>query len=388
MKRFISVFMMVFVLFTNLSFASPEANYWDELKEVYDWEYMESQQTMRLKFDVPGQFSGDYVVDMTGKGNMSELVSKLDIKITDAKGAVNLPDISFYTNGTDFYINTSAFEGFMSLMGVELGEIEEDYIMVKNTQSPVDMNSEILKELLGFIEDIELDVDLGMVQEGRTYTLELDSDKLIDLLDSYMRYVIANLNNMPTSFMPEDMKISEEEIEEALIMYDQMVTPYIPVAKEMIKGSNYVQVTVFEDSAYTEEATLNIVSPFVNGQMTINSSAKEVESLDLSLPTSVKVMTEEDLNSLIMPGGELTSGNYLMIGLDGQYMHITPSQEVVTGKLSIKNEGGFTFVNVNEISGLLGVIIETNEEYIRTTDLVELGFTVNWNSENRTIEIY
>jgi len=260
--------------------------------------------------------------------------------------------------------------------------------MVKNTQSPVDMNSEILKELLGFIEDIELDVDLGMVQEGRTYTLELDSDKLIDLLDSYMRYVIANLNNMPTSFMPADMKISEEEIEQALMMYDQMVTPYIQVAKEMIKGSNYAQVTVFEDSAYTEEAALNIVSPFVNAQMTINSSAKEVQSLDLSLPTSVKVMTEEDLNSLIMPGGELTSGNYLMIGLDGQYMHITPSQEVVTGKLSIKNEGGFTFVNVNEISGLLGVIIETNEEYIRTSELTELGFTVNWNSENRAIEIY
>ncbi|NLM04908.1 MAG: hypothetical protein GX214_07805, partial [Clostridiales bacterium] len=57
-------------------------------------------------------------------------------------------------------------------------------------------NRDFIYEILAFVENMDLGIDLGMVQEGNTYTLELDSDQMIDLLDAYMRYIITNIDNL------------------------------------------------------------------------------------------------------------------------------------------------------------------------------------------------
>ncbi len=383
MKKLSLVMAVLMIMLSTMGFTSVEKAYWEENKKIMQWEGVESDQDISLDFKSADGFGINYKMDIKSKGKIKDMVTYIEINTEALENSPAIPEIKLYTNGADLYINKEAFLAFVKAISHKDIEISEDYVMIAS-QKNVEINASLMEEIMTFVEEIDLGIDMGMVKDGNKYTLNIDSDKMIDLLDAYMRYIFNNMDKLPSSLMPADFKMTEEEKQEALAMYDAFVTPYKDTAKAAIKGSSYYQVDEFEESKYTQEAVLEIKSQMINGKLSMNSVSNKVSDIDVSLPTSVKVVTEAELNEMMMP--ELPPMP-LSISLDGSYVNLKKN-DYEEGKIDMKNIDGETYFNVNQLSSLLSTLLDTKDDYIRTTDLIDLGFDVQWNPEYRTIDIY
>lgn len=383
MKKLSLIMAVLMIMLSTMGFTSVEKAYWEENKKIMQWEGVESDQDLSLNFKTTDGFSINYKMDIKSKGIMKDMVTYIEVNTEALENSPAIPQIKMYTKGADLYINKEAFLAFVKLSSQKDIEIAEDFVKITNEQN-VEISASLMDEIMKFVEEIDLGMDMGMVQDGNKYTLNLDSDKMIDLLDAYMRYIFNNMDKLPSSLMPADFKMTEEEKQEMLAMYDAFVTPYKDTAKAAIKGSTYYQVDTFEESKYSQEAVLDIKTPMGNGKLAMNSVSNKVSDLKISLPASVKVVNQEELNEMMMP--EMLPMP-LSISLDGSYVNFK-GNDFTEGKIEIKNVNGATYLNVNQLSELLSTIIETKEDYIRTTDLANLGFDVQWNAESKTIDIY
>ncbi len=378
---------VLMIMLSTMGFTTTEKAYWEENEKVMNWGGIESKQDLSLSFKSPDGMELNYKMDIASKGKIQDMITYIEIN-TESLDATYpdspvIPQIKLYTKGSNLYINKEAFMAFVNMSGNMDLDIKEDYIMIKSDQT-VDMSESLMKELMDFIKQMDLGIDTGMVKEGNKYTLNLDSDKMIDLLDAYLRYIIVNIDKLPAGIVPEEAKLSEEEKKEMLEMYDAFVTPYKDTAKATIKGSSYMQVDTFGETNYEQEAALDIKSPMGNGTLEMKSVSNKVENLNIIVPTSVKVVTEEELAEMMTPP---MPPSPVMIGLDGNYESYK-NNTYEQGKIELKNINGETYMNVKQLSTVLSAMIETNEEYIRTTDLRNLGFIVEWDADSRTIDIY
>ena len=383
MKRLSLVMAVLMIMLSTMGFTTVEKSYWEENKKVMEWKGIESAQDVSFTFQSPDGPNISYKMDIVSKGKIQDMITYIEINTQELAGSPKLPQIKMYTKGSNLYINKEAFLAFVQLASSNNIEISEDYVMIDSQQN-VEMNATLIKELMAFLEGMDLGIDSGMVQEGNKYTINLDSDKMIDLLDAYLKYIIVNIDKLPSGLIPEQAKLTEDENKEMLDMYEAFVTPYKDTAKAAIKGSSYKQVDTFEEAKYEQEAVLDIKSPMGSGNLTMKSVSNKVEDLNISLPTSVKVITENELNEIMMPPMPPMP---LMIGLDGNYESYR-NDTYLEGKVEIKNINGETYLNTNQLSTALSTKIDTKDEFIKTTDLRNLGFMVEWNPESRTIDIY
>ena len=397
MKRTLVVVLVIVSMLSTLSFASADTNYWNDMRSVYEWDGVESDQKMEISIDVYDEFSGQYKIDMFSIGNLEDYSSYVELFVGDVNGELNIPDIKMYTNNSDIYINKEAILALLSAMDLaEDVDIKEEYILFRNETSNVDINRDFIYEILAFVEDMDLGVDLGMVQEGNTYTLELDSDKMIDLLDAYMRYIITNIDNLPEEFMQPGMEISAEEKAEVLREYNENVGPYKEIAKEFLKGSYYKSKTTIEEDRYGSDMETFIKAPMAEVKITSIANSKKIDLPEIQFPTSVKVVTEEDLQEFILKGigfnenvgnmevveGELKA----IIEMDGSYIKID-GFDAELGSLDLELKDGRSYVSVDEINNLLGIELD-EEGQIGIKDLENYGYKVIWDGELKTISIY
>lgn len=384
MKKIALVMSLVMMIFTFSGFTTAEKAYLDETMKLYEWDAIESQQDISFELTVPGEIAVSYDMDISSEASMEDFTTYIEID-TQAHGlSPKIPAIKMYTKGADMYINTEAFVAFAKMAGIESDKLAftEEYVMLKSEQQ-VEVNQNMIKELYAFIEQLDPGVDTGLVQDGNEFTLEMDSDKMVDLLDAYIVAVIENIDKLPEALMQGQPTVSEQDKQQALEMYTAFVAPYKQIIKDAIKGSTYSEVTVFEEDKYTQTASFELKTPQGDAKLEMDSVSNRKDEADITLPTSVKILTQDDFNELVMPDQTSKSAS---VSLDGSYV-MYDVNGMSSGMIGIKNINGETYLKTADLSTAFGRIFDTNEEFIRTTMLESYGFDVQWNSSDRTIEI-
>lgn len=391
MKKTGIIMLLVISMLTMVGFAPVETSYWEDIKVMYEWDGIKGESEMEIKLVTP-EMNKEYKVHMISESNLKDFSTYSEIHIEDVKDGNNIPAIKMYTSGSNIYFNKEAVNSLLSLMGLgEVLQIEEEYLMLQGSQEAVELNANILNDAIKLIEDMDLNIDLGMVKEGDTYTLTLDSDKLIDLLDEYMRYIFENIDQLPNSFMPQEIVITEEEKQEALEQYNAFVTLYKDMAKEFVAGSKYHQESTFTDEEYKENLELDIKTPM--GELYIKnlSTTVKLDSANIQFPESVMVITEEDLNNMIMsqfmPSVEGNTGLKAIIELDGSYIKLG-EYDLEEGTISLKVEEDKSYITAEDAFKVLDIELENIEEYFHIRELDNYGFYVHWNEDTKSIEIY
>lgn len=391
MRKILLVTLLIISMLAMVGFTSVEASYWEEMKELYKWDAMEGESEAELDISIPDMdIDCQYKIYINSQSNLDDFSSYSEIKVEDVQGQLNIPVIEMYTYGSDLYINKEAVLSFLSAIGMTEGvEIEEEYIMLESGQNDIDIDSNMLNDVIELIDKMDLGVDFNMEKEGNTYTLTLESDELIDLLDAYIRYIIGNIDQLPDSLTQgQEIEITEEEKQKALEEYSVFVDEYKDLARSFIKGSKFYMQSTFEEGKYSENSQLDVKTPMGGLNMNVVSTTFKSETSGFELPTSVMKITAEELEQLIMDkiGGDTSAGLKAIIKLDGTYIKIGPGLE--EGQISLKVEDGKSYITVEDAEKLLGIKLEDIEDPFYVRQLDNYGFRVEWNEETRMIEIY
>lgn len=390
MRRLLVVTLLVISMLTMVGFTSVEAGYWEDMMEIYDWKAMEGQSEADLDISFP-QMDLDYQFKIitNSQSSMEDLIAYSKITVEDLQGDLNIPVIEMYVDGSDLYINKEAVLALLSAVGMEgVLDIEEEYIMLENGQGDLDMDfNNIINDSLKLLEDMDLGIDLNMEKEGDTYSLSLESDDLIDLVEGYFRYFVENVDNLPASLTQgQEIQITEEEKQEALEEFNNFISQYKEMVKALIAGSSFNMESTFGQDNYKENSQLIIKTPM--GSATINTEAvtSKLEEIAFDLPGSVKKITAEELEELIK-NQVASKGPKLLLGLDGSYVKLN-QLDFEEGKIEIEVVDGKSYITVEDASKLLDVDLEGLADSFHIRELDEYGFRVEWNEAGRLIEIY
>ncbi|ABR49089.1 hypothetical protein Amet_2939 [Alkaliphilus metalliredigens QYMF] len=402
MKKGLIITLLITSMLFMVGFAPTAGqSYWEEMKKVYEWDAMEGDTDLEVIISVPGQLEATYNITMYSQTDLEAFVSyiEMEVEIEEADETTHqIPTVKMYTKGSNIYINTDLVVHLLSLAESELPfETEAEYIMLQSGENNMNMDLTSLTDIIGFLENMDLGIDLGMTQEGDTYSLRIESDKMIDLLDVYIKYVITNMDQLTNLFMqgdvPEEMVLTEEQQAEMLEMYEMYITPQKDMAKGFILGSYYDQVTTFHENSYTEDAELFFTTPMGKMHIDMISSGQKLDTTTIELPTSVMVITEDELTNLMISGfgatQDMPEGSQLqaIVDLQGDYMKITEG-EVLEGNINLKVEEGRSYIVVEDIQELLDIEFEGLEGFMMIQDLEQYGYQIQWNPDSRTIEIY
>lgn len=392
MKKVLFITLLVILMLATVGFTSEGASYWEDMKEIYEWNAIEGKSEAELDISIPGMdIDYHYKIDVNSQSNFDDFSSYSKIEIKDVQGESDIPVIEMYTYGSDLYINKEAVLALLAATGAadEL-VIEEEYVVLESGQEDVDIDfRNVLNEVIEFIDKMDLGMDLGMEKEGDTYTLTLESDELLDLLDAYMRYIFENIDQLSNSLVQgQGIELTEEEKQQALEEYDAFVDQYKDMAKMFIKGSKFYMEGTFEEDKYIENSRLEIkVMDMGELNMNVASTSSKLEKADFELPTSVMRITAEELVELIMGRIEIDTGAKVYISLDGTYVKFAGS-DIEEGRIPLQIIDDLAYITIEDAEKLFDVELEGLADPFHMRELDDFGFRVDWNEESKVIEIY
>ncbi len=380
--------------------SSPAASYWDEMKRIYEeWNAMESDLSAHLTLTLPGEEAKVFNVSAVSKSNMEDFVSWMQVEIEVEGEELEIPLFEMFTRGSDIYVN-SAFVLFVAEL-MEMGDkvaIAEEYVMLKNEGVDMKIDANFLVEVLELMEGMELGFEMDITLEDGVYHLTITGSQMVDMLDVYIRYTIANMDKMIelTGMTAEDLGVEEsdlqltdEQVAEALQMYETMVAPMLDMARGAIVGSFYEETTTYEEDGYVSDGRLFFTTPFGQMDLTMESTVRKVDDIQISLPTSVKVYTEDDLANLMMApmtGSDVSRPVAMLDVNEGMYVQFV-GHESHEGEVDIIiSAEGRSYLSKEDALDIFGLEIE--EEMMAIRSLEDHGYQVVWNSEFRIIEVY
>ena len=174
---------------------------------------------------------------------------------------------------------------------------------LKTMMTDTDAIVKLSKSIFG-----DSDIDLPYVQTGREYTMNLDSDQVVDLGVKGINAVSKNLENVNTTFK---LGLTSDQIAEVKNqLADESFTQGVTAVKDAIKGSTISVKEVFEDSKYTSAVNVNIqVKDICKVSVTTNSTSTKAEVKDIAMPTSVAKFNQEQINQLLVPEQQAAVSN-------------------------------------------------------------------------------
>jgi|GEM_PF-1368884 len=399
MKRVLVALVLVLAMFSttvaSAAPATPAGEYWEDLKAMYEeWTAMEGTSDMKITVTLPEEDPMVFDVNIKSFGNMEDMSASMEMTIATEDPELQIPVIHMMTVGSDIYLNTEIIKLLAEKMEMgDMVQIEEEYVMLQGGEGVPEVSSQYLMDILEFVEDMDLDFEFDITKEGDTYTLNMDSDQMIDLFDAYMVFSMENSAElMELSGQEMEFELTEEEIQEALAMYEEVFAPMLETAREAIKGSYYNQVTTITDEAYDEEAELYITSPMGNIMVEMVSSTERLDEYTLELPESVKVYTQDDLTNLLIGSMGLPEGGRnlaAMLDVDQDMYMIITETEVIEGEVEITlTQEGLSYMSVKDAVEIFGLQMEPSEELMHIRELDNHGYDIEWNQQLRMIEVY
>ncbi|SFI01492.1 hypothetical protein SAMN05192551_105129 [Tindallia magadiensis] len=390
------VAMMLVTMIPVSAETTPGQDYWNEMKKLYEeWQAMESEAVLELELNFPNEIEQTFSINVASQSDMDEFDSYLQIEVTSDDPEMVIPTIEMYTEGANFYLNQE-FVLFLAELAEMSEEVafEEDFILIENSQTDLQLDSSFLVQILEVLETMEFDFDLNMTFEDDAYHLALDADDIIDLLDAYLMFVITNMDELSTLMgMPqEEVELTEEELKEILAMYEMFVRPMLQEAKEYIAGSTYVQTTTFGEDSYQEVATFHLKTPEGEMKLSMDTAASRLEEVDFQLPTSFKVVTEDDIAMMLLGGieHEVTSEVVVVavfeIDTDTVYQFDEYDVSDQEANITVSTEGR-SYIPTDLAAEIFELEPTPEEEVMTIKSLEDHGYTVDWDEASRSIVV-
>lgn len=287
-------------------------NYAKELANTSSWEATTSEVTGTVSVDAKGEKND---ITFTATGYTSGDNGYSEVKFNDTQGKMKIPDIKCYIEDGICYINKSYYEGSYTMNGKAVPEglanIKEDYIgidlgydnnLIKTLTSKPDSIIELSKMIFGDNNDL----DLPYSQNGREYTLNLDTDATVDLGVKAIKAASNNIEKINSTF---NLKLTDEDMNnmKTAVNSDQFNSGISDI-KTQFAGSNIYSKEVFSDNDYTSDININIkVKDSMNMSISLNEKASKSEAKSIDVPTSKIKLTQAEFNKLVSQGNEKTS---------------------------------------------------------------------------------
>lgn len=283
-------------------------NYSKELSNTAKWEATTSNIEGKVNVEATGI---NEEITFTATGYTEGNQSYVDMKFNDPSGKFNIPEIKAYSDGTTSYINKSYYEGIFTLTGqtipVGLANIKEEYIGIDTVAMGIDVNQ--IKALttkpdamvqLGKMVFGNSDIDLPFIQNGREYTINLDSNQTVDLSAKAIKAAINNLDNINNTF---NLKLTNEAITQIKAsVNDASFDAGLTDAKTALAGSTITSKEVFADSNYTSDFNMNLqIKDIGKISLVMKSTCAKSEVKAITLPTSKIKFTAEEFAKLSVP---------------------------------------------------------------------------------------
>ncbi len=320
MKKIIAAIMTLFMLLGTVGCSTEGLNLYEEMKKTSSWECAETKGNVLVSMDVQGE-KFELGADFSGYANTKETQAYIEmninkIKLSDSAIDIKMSPVKMYVDKQAIYISKTYFTELMQLSGESVPEalkaIDAEYIGIDlSAGTQVTMLDQ--QKAMQLIETLfkGFEVKVPITQSGRTYTIELDADQMVDLSVQFIKEVINNIDEInkfsDTGMTQKDIDENKEEIELALTQGETMVKP-------MLKGSRAMLKYSFEDNLYKENMDVAIKFAFgeekIDLNMVVNADSKKITKKDFKLPTSKVIYTMEELMGVLVTmetGNALTS---------------------------------------------------------------------------------
>lgn len=279
-------------------------NYADELAKTGKWEATSSEMTGKVSIDAQG-VKEDINFTSTGYCSGNKGYAKVDFTTSNAQN-IKIPSIEVYVDNETTYINKSYYEGIYTSVGMAVPDglkaLNADYIAVDSgidvaslksfTNEPEALNT-IVKSIFG-----ESDIDLPYTQNGREYTINLNSNDAVDLAVKGIKAAGNNIENINNTYKLGYTAEVLNQIKAAVNdpTFDQSVAGI----KETVAGSTITSKEVFADDKYTMDFGVNLlIKNFGNLSLTLNGTSTKSEVKDITIPAKSVKVTQEQLQTML-----------------------------------------------------------------------------------------
>lgn len=285
-------------------------NYADELAKTGKWEATSSEMTGKVSVDSQG-VKKDINFTSTGYCTGNKGYAKVDFTTTNDTLNIKIPPIEVYVDNGTTYINKSYYEGIYTSTGMAVPDglkaINADYIGVDSGIDAASLKSftnepEVLNTLVKSIFG-ESDIDLPYTQNGREYTINLNSNDAVDLAVKGIKAAGNNIENINNTYKLGYTAEVLNQIKAAVndSTFDQSVAGI----KETVAGSTITSKEVFTDDKYTMDFGVNLlIKNFGNLSLTLNGTSTKAEVKDITIPANAVKLTKEQLQTLISENQE------------------------------------------------------------------------------------
>lgn len=469
LKKLTSSVLAGAMIFTSLAFYKPvkadeiSDQYFEELKKISTWEKVESDSKLETKLELTEKdfnMSFGYDIDIKSNYDQKELKGESTIKLTPkSTDTPQVPDIKIYFDKDTMYVNKEAVNTLFEQLYIDK-KFSKDFVKITGTSpstlpASMGINAEILKnysqnsaqmsqKAIDFLKGMNLGIDLGLVKEGNSYSLNWDENKTVDVFNAYMKFVFKNPNyifdsykdifgidifalygEMGLNITKEDMNSSMAEVYD---MWVKEVEPMLPKIKEILKGSKFTMKQTYGENEYKSETSMFIqvdaakaeqlfsegnydtksttdTNPKATFVLNINQTAKNNPDLKVSLPSSYD---EFDLNKYMeeqqkkyqeqekqfqeslekeMPSIE-TKEDILQFTISPSKKTLVSNEfgEISKSSIKCKVENGTLYVSKNDIEKMLLDTLDSDDEYLPfKKTMEENGFTVKWDAKRHEV---
>lgn len=344
-KKILTIFLVLIAAITLGACSANTTAYLDASQKVANWkgskvsgqlEYNvevknpETQEIVKMKF--PVSLTGEQVgkdkahvlmnLDFT---NLKKEIAKVSKSQEEIAGLnKDVPDkikMDLYVKGNEVIMSKDIF----ALGSGSFKDIKEDYISIADEENGLSpkaaqyFNSEEFKTDLIKLMDLatkDLKQEIDFKVEGNTYTLNANSDAIIDQFIKSADGVMKNWDAVSTSALAivdkAGLPMNDEERKDFKELNKEYKAEDLKEAakgvKEMIKGSNISQKTTFEENKVIQDLAMQFnFAEFVKVSVKGKVNTVKDENVKINFPTSVKKLTTEEYMKLIMPNVTLVT---------------------------------------------------------------------------------
>lgn len=290
-------------------------NYTKELSKAAEWKSTSTEAKGNVSVEAQGQKIN---ISFNGTGYTSGSKAYTEVKFNDPSGVFKIPEIKMYADNGVAYINKSYFEGIYTMSGQKvpekLSKINAEYIGIdfgmdvasiqKITADP-EAVLKFGKTLFG-----DADIDLPYVQNGREFTMNLNSDELVDLI---VKAAKASSNNLEKINTELKLGLSTEQINKVkAAVNNKDLNTAVQQIKTMIAGSNISEKDVFSDNTYTQDINMAIqLKNLGKLNITANSKSTKAAAKEITIPASSIKLTQKEYIELMAEPASTTQTSSL-----------------------------------------------------------------------------
>ena len=266
-------------------------------------------------------------------GSATKAYVKMDL-ISDKK-ELNIKDIKIYVDNENVYISKNYLDAVMGASGQPLPDsiknMPQEYIImstaldtsvmteeeasasaqyqamseyIESMTSP-EKRGEILEKASKIMDIVGFSVPVN--KAGRTYTISLNSDQIIDMSVKSIDKTVVNIEEiLKIMDLSPEFKVSKEEIAELRKQYNEtgkdQIFQAMAVAKETIKGSEMTTKESFTDSTYKSDIGMKLIMrDMMDLNLSMTQTAKKVEKRELAMPDLKNAVSMDKYMEAFMP---------------------------------------------------------------------------------------